>query len=434
MTINALLNWKQTFSAIGVRRYGEKVPVAGKWGEFCLSDSHRKKQLFSLLAIPMLMAGWLLPLSLAEASSPGLSYLIERVARQEGVDSELLHAMVATESGFNAQSVSTKGAAGLLQLMPATARAMGVVNRFNPEENLRGGARYIRHLLERFDDLSLALAAYNAGPGNVIRYQGVPPFAETKDYVFRVLRHYQKLETRKTGALTAKPKRRPPQDKELLRTIYRFQRDDGTLVLTDRVPASASPESPAKVQTITVKQKTATPPLAREKVVLSAPTNPQLGQQATAQATIRPNSDRSGTISITPSVSHTVKKDAVPLARASQSQAATHTRQTNAISSPEENRQSVKITALPPLPPAPTGLEVTTITEEPTRPEKTATVEPPLPTDTKNVIRRVSNSERSETVPLLANRKQARTIRLVSNLGHVEGFGDAGTGTLRTSR
>ncbi len=127
------------------------------------------------------------------ANPPKLSALIGQVAQQEGVDPNLLKAIVAIESKFDTVSVSTRGAVGLMQLMPDTARALGVRDRFNPEQNLRGGARYLRQMMERFpESISLALAAYNAGPATVSRFGGIPPFPETKRYIKDVLSYFAK--------------------------------------------------------------------------------------------------------------------------------------------------------------------------------------------------------------------------------------------------
>jgi Soluble lytic murein transglycosylase and related regulatory proteins (some contain LysM/invasin domains) len=118
--------------------------------------------------------------------------LIRDVAREEQVDAALLHAVISVESGYNARALSPKGAVGLMQLMPDTARRYAVSDIWDPTQNLRGGARYLRDLLAMFNDnLSLALAAYNAGEKAVIRAgHRIPPFAETRNYVPRVLGYY----------------------------------------------------------------------------------------------------------------------------------------------------------------------------------------------------------------------------------------------------
>ncbi len=135
----------------------------------------------------------LLATTIAWASPPKLSSLIGQVAQQEGVDPNLLKAVVAVESQFDTVSVSTRGAVGLMQLMPETARELGVSNRFNPEQNLRGGARYLKQMMERYpNSLPMALAAYNAGPNAVSRFGGVPPFPATKRYIHNVMSYFAK--------------------------------------------------------------------------------------------------------------------------------------------------------------------------------------------------------------------------------------------------
>ena len=122
-----------------------------------------------------------------------LTGLIEEAAQATSLPPALIHAVVRAESAYRADAVSSKGAVGLMQLMPATAERYGVTDREDPVQNLNGGTRYLRDLLQMFDrDLQLALAAYNAGENAVIRYgNAIPPFAETQDYVRKVIRFYR---------------------------------------------------------------------------------------------------------------------------------------------------------------------------------------------------------------------------------------------------
>lgn len=120
--------------------------------------------------------------------------LIRRTANSFDIDPALVKAVVATESNFEPEAVSRVGAQGLMQLMPATARAMGVERPFKPSENIRGGVRYLRTLLDRFEKVELALAAYNAGPEAVLRHGGIPPYPETEAYVTKVLSRYRRYQ------------------------------------------------------------------------------------------------------------------------------------------------------------------------------------------------------------------------------------------------
>ena len=113
--------------------------------------------------------------------------IIDRVSAEHNVDARLVRAMISVESGYQERARSRKGAMGLMQLMPDTARRFNVTDPYNPQANIEGGIRYLRTLLDRFPE-RLALAAYNAGEAAVERFRGIPPYAETRDYVTRVLR------------------------------------------------------------------------------------------------------------------------------------------------------------------------------------------------------------------------------------------------------
>ncbi len=131
--------------------------------------------------------------------------LFREVEARFGLPSGLVEAVARVESGFDPCAVSPAGALGLMQLMPGTARALGVLDPFDPVQNVEAGARYLRQLLDRFGgDLQLALAAYNAGPGAVERYRGIPPYPETQAYVKKVLALMpgKKTETEVPSAVT----------------------------------------------------------------------------------------------------------------------------------------------------------------------------------------------------------------------------------------
>lgn len=133
-----------------------------------------------------------------------LEAIFRKASETYGVPENLLKAVAKAESDFNPQSVSSAGAQGIMQLMPGTARALGVTNAFDPEQNIMGGAKYLSQQLSRYKgDVSLALAAYNAGPGNVDKYGGIPPFTETQNYVKRVLKYAGQDLTLPSGGITA---------------------------------------------------------------------------------------------------------------------------------------------------------------------------------------------------------------------------------------
>ena len=144
------------------------------------------------------------------SSANGYEDLIQSASARHALDADLVRAVIKAESNFNSSAKSNKGAMGLMQLMPETARLHNVIDAYDPIGNIDGGARHLRMLLERYQgDLRLSLAAYNAGSQAVDRYGGIPPFAETKEYVRRVLQYY---DTYRDGGM---------------RTVQRVQRDSG---------------------------------------------------------------------------------------------------------------------------------------------------------------------------------------------------------------
>jgi soluble lytic murein transglycosylase-like protein len=135
-----------------------------------------------------------------------LNEVVKAASGTYHLDPDLVNSVIRAESGFNVRAVSPKGAQGLMQLMPQTASHLGVQNIFDPQANVDGGSRYLRELLERYNfDLIKALAAYNAGPQRVEQYGGVPPYYETKAYVARIVRDYnKKIAAKKAADLAAK--------------------------------------------------------------------------------------------------------------------------------------------------------------------------------------------------------------------------------------
>jgi soluble lytic murein transglycosylase-like protein len=131
-----------------------------------------------------------------EPTGDELKQLLAKAGAQHNIDAELLASVVHAESGGHVQAVSRTGARGLMQLMPGTALALGVHDAFVAEQNVEGGTKYLDQMLVRYhDNIALALAAYNAGPGAVDKYHGVPPFRETRAYVARVIREFNRRKT-----------------------------------------------------------------------------------------------------------------------------------------------------------------------------------------------------------------------------------------------
>ena len=157
--------------------------------------------------------------------------IVQDKANKYDLDPSLVHAVIKTESNGNPRAVSRKGAMGLMQLMPTTASDMDVRNPFDPEENIDGGSKYLRYLIERFGgDLTLALAAYNAGPKTVEKTRSVPQIPETKQYVKRVLSLYNGKTVLPVSASFVQPAAPAAPKTE---PIYRIMTEDGTVLFTN---------------------------------------------------------------------------------------------------------------------------------------------------------------------------------------------------------
>ena len=152
------------------------------------------------------------------------------VASQNSLSPQLLHSVIKVESNYDPLAVSSKGALGLMQLIPSTARRFGVANVFNPVENIEGGAKYLRYLLDLYhDSFPLALAAYNAGERAVAKYGGVPPYSETRNYVTEVGKQF-----RAEQAESAKPKTSPKPAPDGAAHIVEIREPDGSVRYVSR--------------------------------------------------------------------------------------------------------------------------------------------------------------------------------------------------------
>lgn len=183
----------------------------------------------------------------ARLTAMNMSELIDAFAAESELDPALIRAVIQVESNFNRKAVSSKGAQGLMQLMPATIWRLSVGDAYDPHENIGAGVRYLRQLMDRFQgDLTLVLAAYNAGENAVLRYKGVPPYKETRDYVTKILSLYRRGQrersTNKDGviktvaqvAATPLPAPAPPQP------IYKAEAS-GTILYSNIPPIVHSP-------------------------------------------------------------------------------------------------------------------------------------------------------------------------------------------------
>jgi soluble lytic murein transglycosylase-like protein len=185
-----------------------------------------------------------LPADATDESTPEGRELYESIiaeaAAMHGVDEDLVRAVIQTESGFDPKAESRVGAKGLMQMMPATAKRMGVDDPFDPRENIMGGVKYLRLLLDKFKgNVPLALAGYNAGPRKVAKFKGIPPYKETRGYVKKVLREMAEAEQEDAATHVASAAPEPEPKKPSV--IYKWTDKRGHLYLSDTPPTGSVP-------------------------------------------------------------------------------------------------------------------------------------------------------------------------------------------------
>jgi soluble lytic murein transglycosylase-like protein len=186
-----ILSWMM--AALAVTPLAAQTIPSGRETVVVHADLQTGKLIRAVVVVPREVAARIHePLSepvtdVAVAISSNILEMIDQIATAYGVEGPLVHSVIRAESNYNVQAVSNKGALGLMQLIPSTARRFGVRNPFDPKQNVEGGVRYLRFLLDYYkNDYKKAIAAYNAGEGAVDRYQGVPPYVETRNYVSQV--------------------------------------------------------------------------------------------------------------------------------------------------------------------------------------------------------------------------------------------------------
>lgn len=170
-----------------------------------------------------------------KAAPKNISDLVEQSAKAHDVDPLLVHSMIQVESDYNEHAVSPKGAEGLMQLTPSTARMLGVSNSFDPQQNIEAGVKYLKYLQSVYKDDRLALAAYNAGPGAVEKYKQIPPYRETQNYVKQVGKRYDDARKASAGkqvtVAAAQENAAPPMVEEQHPKLEQFVDENGRLHL-----------------------------------------------------------------------------------------------------------------------------------------------------------------------------------------------------------
>ncbi len=173
---------------------------------------------------------WLLlrPIHATLPNADELDKLIETIAEKNSVEAPLVHSVIRAESNYNANAVSPKGALGMMQLIPSTASRFGVTDAFDPEQNIEGGVKYLKFLLDLYNqDYVKTIAAYNAGEGAVARYGGVPPYEETRTYVTRVANNLKAARSRATKNHPVVASKDAPRQAETYKPIVSTIGDDG---------------------------------------------------------------------------------------------------------------------------------------------------------------------------------------------------------------
>jgi soluble lytic murein transglycosylase-like protein len=193
------------------------------------TDRHSGKLVRMVVAKPGPAAGT------AAIPPPVLAAAVDQIAAQHVLPPELIHSVIQAESNYNPYAVSPKGALGLMQLIPATARRFGVANAFDPVENIQGGAKYLRYLLDLYHgDYPLALAAYNAGEQAVARYRAVPPFPETQNYVVQVEKRLEKTHKTAAASMPVPEMKAPPAEPSGPAHIQEIVEPDGSVRYVSR--------------------------------------------------------------------------------------------------------------------------------------------------------------------------------------------------------
>ncbi len=220
-----------SLQAATIARVAAVVRTDPRTGQFVKTVFVAPRVVPSRIVSPQI-AGPETPVGSIPVASPAVKSLVEETAKHYELSPELVDSVIQVESNYNPYAVSPKGAQGLMQLMPATARRFGVKNSFDPRDNIEGGVRYLKFLKETFKDERLAIAAYNAGEGAVQRYGNVPPYQETMSYVAKVGRRYGQSRRAEMNKQLAKQAADSQPKEPEHRPLAQFIDSEGRLHLT----------------------------------------------------------------------------------------------------------------------------------------------------------------------------------------------------------